>query len=88
VSISPAGFSAPVGPVQSVQSGIHPIEKTLDLGALVGTRGFVKAAEQVLLLRQQLSNGRHPRRYIVMLQHWRSRIGSLLLLSPRDQGGG
>jgi hypothetical protein len=64
------GFSEPIGPVQSVQFGINPLEKTLDFRALVGTGVFFKAAEQVLLLRQQLSNARHRRHNIVMLQHW------------------
>jgi hypothetical protein len=70
LSILLPGFSEPIGPVQSVQFGINPLEKTLDFRALVGTRVFFKAAEEVLLLRQQLSNARHRRRNIVMLQHW------------------
>jgi hypothetical protein len=70
LSILLPGFSEPIGPVQSVQFGIHPVEKTLDFRALVGTGVFFKAAEQVLLLREQLSNARHRRRNIVMLQHW------------------
>jgi hypothetical protein len=65
-----AWISEPIGPIQSVQFGIDPLEKTHDFHALVGTGVIFKAAEQMLLLRQQLGNARHRRRNIVMLQRW------------------
>jgi hypothetical protein len=45
-------YSEPIRPVYCVQFGIYPVEETLDFVALIRTRMFFEAAEQMLLLRQ------------------------------------
>jgi hypothetical protein len=45
-------YLEPIRPVDRVQLGIYLVEETLDFVALIRTRMFFEAAEQMLLLRQ------------------------------------